>query len=133
MFTLIQSSPLEVTFDPVFTEERLPSVAFDITANWVMPYQQAQIIIKECWVEHSELNRFESQLKQLINKQLDNVKLSNMSLEPIIQFSRNSDKVIFEFVSIDTGKMGTVSIKTNLYEQELTEIIQNIKNWGKWW
>lgn len=133
MFTLIQSSPLEVTFDPVSTEERLPSVAFDITANWGMPYQQAQIIIKECWLEYSELNRFENELKQLINRQLDNVKLSNMSLEPVIQFSRSSDKVTFEFVSTDTANMGTVSIKTNLYEQELAEIIQNIKNWGKWW
>ena len=133
MFTFIKSSPLEIKFDPVLTEERLPSVAFDIIANWVMPYQQAQVTVKECWFEYSELNCFEEDLKKFMNQQIETVKLSNMSLEPIMLFGRNSGKVTFEFLAGDSAQIGTVLIKTNLYEQELADIILNIKNWDKWW
>jgi hypothetical protein len=133
MFPLIDSAPLEIVFDPVSTEERLPSVAFNITAKWSMPFQQAEIIIKECWFEYSELNRFEDDLKQLVNRQIHSVKLSNMSLIPIMRFRRIGDKVSFEFIANDSADMGTVSIQTNLYELEINEIAENIKNWAKWW
>ena|SRR6185295_8839556 len=133
MFTLIQSSPLEITLDPIAAEERLPSAAFDITADWIMSYQQARIVIKECWLEYSELNRFEKDLKILLDGQIENAELKNMSLEPIMSFRRNGKKFDFEFNASDTAKMGTVSIKTDLYKQELIEIIQNIKDWAKWW
>ena len=133
MFPFIHSSPLEITFDPVSTEERLPSVAFDITAKWMMPHQEAEIIIKECWFEYTALNRFEEDLKQFTSRQIYVLELSNMNLKPIIQIRRDSDEVIFEFMVSDLFDMGTVSIKTNLYEQELVEITQNIKNWAKWW
>ncbi|HEX8286727.1 MAG TPA: hypothetical protein VF556_01950 [Pyrinomonadaceae bacterium] len=133
MFTLIQSSPLEITLDPVSTEERLSSVAFDITAKWTMPYQNAQIVVKECWFEYSELNNFEVELKQLINRQIDDLKFNNMSLEPIMVFRRNNEKFSFEFLAIDSSNIGIASIKTNLFEQELIEITQNVRNWSKWW
>ena len=97
----------------------------------MMPHQQAKIIIKECWFEYSELNRFEEDLKPFINRQIDVLELSNMSLKPIIHFRKDSDKVIFEFVVSDSFDMGTVSNKANPYEQELVEITQNIKNRAK--
>lgn len=133
MFTLIETTPLEIYLDPVSTQERLPSVAFDITINWVMPYQNAQINIKECWLEYSELKRFENELKQFINLQTNSVNLNNMSSVPIIMLKKDSEKIIFEIMVTDSASMGVISIKIYLYEQELVEMAQNIKNWAKWW
>lgn len=98
-----------------------------------MPFQEAKIIVKECWFEYSESNRFENDSKAFIERRIDVLRLSNMSSKPIIQFRRDGGKIVFEFMMSDSFDMGTVSIKTNLYEQELIEINRNIKNWAKWW
>jgi hypothetical protein len=117
MFTLIQSLNLEITFDTVAIEEHPPSVAFDVTANWKMPYQQAQIVIKECWFEYSELNQFEENLRQFVKKQNNFVKLSNMNLQSTLQFNRNNNEVIFQFEISDNFNLGTIIIRTEIDDQ----------------
>lgn len=134
MFTLINSNTLLIELDPVqIIEKQYPSVAFDITATWLMPYQQAKVKIKECWIENFELTQFEQILQSFIKTETNIVKLCNMSSEPILQFNRTDEKIIFEFIAQDTAKMGTVIIKTTLYYQEVVEILENIKKWAKWW
>lgn len=133
MFVLIDSSPIKITFDPVATEERLPSVAFDITASWAMPFQIAQIEVKECWLEYEELSQFEISLKQLLHGKIENATVKNMSLKPIIYLEKNNGKFDFSFIAADLAQIGKVLIKTKIYEQELIEIIQNIQSWEKWW
>jgi hypothetical protein len=133
MFTLIHSLNLEITFDTVAVEEQFPSVAFDITVNWKMPNQQAQILIKECWFVYSELNQFEENLNHLFKRQKNFVELSNMSLQPILQFNRNGDEVIFSFKTINNFESGTIMLTTEIDYQELLEILERIKTWAKWW
>jgi len=91
MFTFINSLNLEITFDTVAVEEQLPSVAFQVTAKWEMPNQQAQIVIKESWFEYSELNQFEENLLQLVKRQIDFVKLPDISSKSVLQFSQIDD------------------------------------------
>ena len=99
-----------------------------------MPYQQAQITAKECWFGHIELNEFEENLKHLSKRQGDYIKLLNMNSKPIIQFSRTDlGEILFQFKVGDTFDMGTITIETTLGDQELLEIIENMKNWAKWW
>jgi hypothetical protein len=133
MFTLVKSPPLLITFDPVLTEERLPSVAFDITAKWEMPYQNATIVIRECWFALTELKRFEGELTRLSGGQTTELKLNNMSEGSVLQFEKHGDQVKFELAASDSAGLGTVSIKTSVYGQEILDIIENIKNWDKWW
>lgn len=130
---MIRSSPLEITLDPTAIEDRLPSAAFDVTAEWKMPYQQARIIIKECWLEYKELNRFEADFSNLIDGRIEKVKLSDMSSDQIMLFKKNDDQYDFEFIAKDTANMGTILIKSRLYGQELIEIARNMKDWAKWW
>lgn len=134
MFALISSLNLDVDFDPVSTDGIYLSVAFDVTANWKMPYQQAQITAKECWFGHFELNQFEENLRHLSKRQNDLVKLSDIGTKPIMHFSRTDlGEILFQFKVGDTFDMGTITIETTLEDQELLEIIDNIKNWAKWW
>jgi hypothetical protein len=134
MFTFINSDSLNIEFDPIqIVERHYPSVAFNITAIWTMPYQQAKIEIKEYWIANSELNQFEQDFQDFIKNRNDFVKLCNMGLEPILKFSRTDEKIIFELIAQDTAKIGTLMIKTELYSQELLAILENIKSWAKWW
>lgn len=99
----------------------------------MMPFQEARISLKDCWFQYPLLNQFEDDLKRLLKREKDDAKLEDMSSNPIIELKRNNEKLTFKLIATDTMDMGTVSIKTNLYEQELIEIIENIKNWSKWW
>ena len=133
MFVLIHSPNLEVNFEPVLVEERLPSVAFNISANWNILFLQAQITIKECWFEYSRLIEFEKNLKRLMKRQINCVKLLDINLQPILQFIRNGEELVFE---LDTGHsldLGSVIIKTKFDDHELAESVERLNKWDKWW
>jgi hypothetical protein len=51
MIELLNSNELKLTLDPVETEEKVLSIAFDINAEMNLPYQNVQIEIKSCWIE----------------------------------------------------------------------------------
>lgn len=51
-----------------------------------------------------------------------------MSSKPVVHFRGDSDKFTFEFMVGDSLDMGIISIKANLYDQELIEINRHIKN-----
>ncbi len=134
MFTFIHSINLEIDLDPVKTEDHYhPSVAFDITAIWEMPFQKAKIEINECWFENSELNQFQENLQILFEKRTDSVNLCDMSLKPIFQFNRLNEEIIFELNVQDSFLMGTITLRTEIADQELLEILERMKSWAKWW
>jgi hypothetical protein len=65
---LSTSQELQLRLDPVASEDRFPSVAFDIEAKLTMPFPQTTISIKQCWFSHTDLNRFEEGLGTLCHQ-----------------------------------------------------------------
>ena len=134
MFTLINSVTLKVDFDPVETEDKYrPSVAFDIIVIWSTTFQKTEIEFKKYWVEYFELNQFQENLQKFIDEQIDFVKLSDMSFDPIIQFSRIDQTIFFEVSGKANFPSGSVKLKTEIENDELIESLERVKNWAKWW
>jgi hypothetical protein len=133
MIELVKNTELYVTLDPVQTEGRLPSVAFDIKACFTMPSQQTTIHIKETWFEYSALNVFETGLRDLIERESGTVELRDMSEDPIISIGRNGNDAVFTLIASDTVKMGKVTLEVNGYALEIKEMFDRLQGYPKWW
>jgi len=133
MFPLINSNYLQCELDPVETDNYYPSVAFDITLTLMTTFQRTKIEIKECWIENYKLNQFQKNLQHFIEKQNDLVKLSDMSSEPVLQFTRNDNKIFFEVKSDARIPLSIITLKTEIDNDELSAILERIKGWAKWW
>ncbi len=133
MFHLIRDNEVEVTFDMVGVEDHLPSVAFDIGITSSMPFQKAQIKIKECWFSCSAIDEFEKALKSLIKTEEGKVVLLNLSEYPIISFSKSGSVMITELFISDTFGLVKLSLKVDGYSSELPLILERLQGFEKWW
>jgi hypothetical protein len=133
MFHLINDSELQVTFDVSGADDHLPSIAFDITILWNMPFQKARIEMKECWFECVIFDEFESALQKLKDQKNGIATLKNMSNNPIITFTKSGQSLTKELFCQDTTDMGQITLKVNGYESELTYTLDKLKYFAKWW
>jgi len=98
-----------------------------------MPFQQTTIHIKESWFEYSALNAFESDLRDLIDRESGKVELRDMSDDPIISIERNGNDTVFTLIASDTVKMGKVTLGVNGYALEIREMFDRLQKYPKWW
>jgi hypothetical protein len=133
MIELLNSNELKLTLDPVETEEKVLSIAFDIRAEMNFPYQNVQIEIKSCWIEHWTLNDFEGQVRDFIKGERSVALLQNMSNQPVFQIIRGQENVQFVIEASDSMDMGTGKISVNSYEAEVNELFERLRNYPKWW
>jgi len=134
MFTLINSANLNVELDPVETiESQRPSVAFNIVITWTTTFQRTKIEIKEHWLEYFELNQFQEHLQHFIEKQNDLVKLGDMPFEPVLQLNRVDENIYFEVKCEAQFPMGAITLKTEIEDDEVVEILERMRTWAKWW
>lgn len=134
MFTLINSFNLRIELDPVETEDKYrPAVAFNITTLYTTTFQTTKIEIKRCWIEYFELSQFQENLQSFIEKRIDVAELLDMGLEPVLQFGRENDFIHFKLKNEANFPMGKVTLKIEIENDELIEILERMKNWAKWW
>lgn len=130
---LIDSPELRLTLDPVRTEDTVPSVAFDVTAQLMMPFQTATLLIKECWFSHDELNAFEGALLIMLGEHDGTAQLANLSEKTILQFTKEGDELRTVFTMADTIGMAETTLKLNGYASEAHQIHSNLSSYEKWW
>jgi hypothetical protein len=134
MFAFINSDGLKVDLDPVQTEDvHHASVAFDITVIWSTTLQKTRIEIREFWLEHTELNKFQEELQNFVAGRIAVAKLCDMSLEPVMQFYRIRGASFFEINAQRNCPSGSTNLRTQIYENELVMIVERMKTWAKWW
>jgi hypothetical protein len=130
---LISSAEFEVTLDTVQVDDRIPSVAFDVTANLHLPFQTANVTIKQCWFTHAALNEFEQQLSALRSQESGAATLLNMSDCPILKVMRQGDEIKMSIQASDTVGMSLTTIEMNSYASEIAEIYEHLHSCAKWW
>jgi hypothetical protein len=134
MFAFINSDGLKVDLDPVQTEDvHHASVAFDITVIWSTTLQKTRIEIREFWLEHTELNKFQEELQNFVAGRIAVAKLCDMSLEPVMRFHRIRGASFFEINAQSNYPSGSTNLKTQIDEDELVMIVERMKTWAKWW
>jgi hypothetical protein len=133
MIELLNSNELKLTLDPVSTQERVLSIAFDIKAEMNFPYQNVQIEIKSCWIEHSALNDFEGQVRDFTKGERSIAILQNMSNQPIFRIIREKTNIQFLIEASDSVGMGKGTIAVNGYEAEVKELLERLRDYPKWW
>ena len=124
---------LRLRFDPVESESRLPSVAFDIEAMFSMPFQQSSIIIKECWFSHNNLNLFEERLRGILANTSEYAVLENLSCSPIITISSVNEQVKIRIQAVDSASICKSVIDVSAYKADISEMFQKIQDYPKWW
>lgn len=134
MFILVNTANLVIEFDPVQTEDKYhPSVAFDIGVIWLATSLKTKIEFKNFWIEHYELNQFQKNLQTFIEERTDLVKLCDMSLEPVMQFSRTDKNTFLEINGKAYFPPGAITLKTEIENDEVVEALERMKDWAKWW
>lgn len=130
---LITTQELQLSLDPVASEERFPSVAFNIEARFSMPFQHTAITIKECWFSHTDLNKFEEELRLLCGQEKGRATLRNMDGMSIVSLKRHEEKVATRIHATDTVSMGKVVLTVAGYPGELRSMLEKIREYPKWW
>lgn len=130
---LSTSQELQLRLDPVASEDRFPSVAFDIEAKLTMPFQQTTISIKECWFSHTDLNRFEEGLGTLCHQENGSAVLLNMDGIPIVAVDRNNETITTRVQATDTAGIGKVVLEVTGYPSEIAAMLEKVREYPKWW
>jgi len=130
---LSTSQELQLRLDPVESEDRFPSVAFDIEAKFTMPFQQTTISIKECWFSYANLNRFEEELGNLCRQETGSAVLLDMSGVPIVTLDRYDEKVTTRVQAIDAAGIGKVVLEVAGYPSEILAMLEKVREYPKWW
>lgn len=134
MFTLINSENLKVEFDPVQIENKYhSSVAFDISVIWKTTFQTSKIEIKEHWLANLELNEFQKNFQEFVERQKELVELGSMNLVSFLKFTRIDEDIFFELKVEGQFPVGEIILTTEIEEGELRVILERMKNWEKWW
>lgn len=130
---LSTAQEFQLRLDPVASEDRFPSVAFDIEAKLTMPFQQTTISIKECWFSHADLNRFEEELGTLCHQENGSAILRNMDEVPIVAVDRNNDGITIRVQATDTVGVGKVVLEVAGYLSEIATMLEKVREYPKWW
>ncbi|MGZ0079704.1 hypothetical protein [Methylomonas sp. YC3] len=130
---LSTSQELQLRLDPVASEDRFPSVAFDVEAKFTMPFQQTTISIKECWFSHADLNRFEEELGNLCRQETGTAVLLNMSGDPIVAVERCNQEITTRVQATDTVGIGKVVLEVTGYPSEVPVMLEKVREYPKWW
>ncbi|HEX5337870.1 MAG TPA: hypothetical protein VFW53_05490 [Gallionella sp.] len=130
---LSTSKELQLHLDPVASEDRFPSIAFDIEAKLTMPFQQTTISIKECWFSHADLNRFEDELGTLCHQEYGSAILRNMDEAQIVAVDRNNDRITIRVQAADTAGIGKVVLEVTGYPSEIATMLEKVRGYPKWW
>jgi hypothetical protein len=130
---LISDSELHLSFDPTGIEERIPSVGFDVVADFSMPFQQTTLRIKDCWFTHEALRSFENKLQALKDCDLGEAVLSNMSDFPILRIARSGEKITTTISSTDSSGIGISSLTVSGYSSEIPQMLCKLRAFEKWW
>ena len=133
MIEICKSRELVITLNPVEIEERVPAVSFDVVAEMNLLYQKARIEIQSCWIKYDELNRFESELSNLIQQESGSIVLSDSKQKPILTISRDGNGINFIVEAIDTMYLGKARIEVPGNVSELQEVLDRFKNYPKAW
>jgi len=130
---LSTSPELCITLDPVRVEDHVPSIAFDVTALLVMPFQQTRLFIKERWFSHASLNKFEAELVELISMSEGFARLRDLSDRDVLVIERRQNTISTRVYSTDTTGMTSSMIEVNGYSSEIEELWSALHSYEKWW
>jgi hypothetical protein len=130
---LTTSKELQIVLEPVQVEDRYPSVAFDVRARLVMPFQETTVVVKECWFTHEALNQFEDKLADLRSLEFGKVALLNMSEFPVLEISREGNATVTTIRSTDTMGMSSSTIQVKGYAQDIAVMLEHLRSYEKWW
>lgn len=130
---LITSVSFQLRLEPIGSDDRFPSVAFRVEANMDMPSWRSTLIAKECWFSYQSLNGFEAALKELIRKPVGIASLVELSGSSTVTITKNEDALSTEINMQDTMNCGISKITVNGFASEITEIIEKLREYPKWW
>jgi len=130
---LVNEPEFYLTLDPVDSDDNYPSVAFNIGASFSMPFQQSTIALKECWISHDALNKFEKELTALRDCVTGSATLQDMNDVPVVTVERNANKITTRVQASDIADMGKVILEVYGYSSEISSMLQRIKDYPKWW
>jgi hypothetical protein len=134
MSLVFSTSPeLRVSLDPVRTEDRVPSVAFDLLIEVAMPFQTARITSKERWFTHEALNKFENELLTLRSAEHGSAVLQDMSERPVLRVMRQGNEVTTTVRTEDTTQMVVTAVESRGYASELEALHEQLRSYEKWW
>lgn len=133
MIEICKSRELVITLNPVEIEERVPAVSFDVVAEMNLSYQKARIEIQSCWIKYDDLNKFESQISDLIQQESGSVVLSDSKNKPILTIGREGNGINFIVEAIDTMHLGKARLEVPGHASELQEVLDRIKDYPKTW
>jgi hypothetical protein len=127
------SKELKVSLDPVRSEERIPSVSFDLLVEVEMPFQEARIKAKERWFTYDALNRFENELSDLRSAESGMATLLDMSDRAVLEIVREGNEVKTTVRIMDTMKMVITIVESHGYALELSKLHEQLSAYEKWW
>ena len=130
---LVKEPEFHLGLDPVDSDDNYPSVAFNIGASFSMPFQHSTITIKECWISHDALNKFEEELTVLRDCLTGRATLQDMNDVSVVIVERNADKITTRVQASDTVNMGKVVLEVYGYSSEINSMLRRIRDYPKWW
>jgi hypothetical protein len=133
LLVLLDNSQVRLQFDPVDVSDNPPSVAFDVTLHWNMPFQQVTLLDRERWFEDEYLRRFESEIVAFSNRQADAACLVNMSNAPMLQIERNGSTAIIQVHAADSATLGTFTFTIKADANAIGQICASLRGYAKWW
>ena len=134
MCIVLTTSPeLKISLDLVRTEDRVPSVAFNLLVEVNMPFQQSRVSANECWFKHEALNRFEDQLADLRSTEGGTATLSDMSDRPVLRVIRVGNEIKTTVRTTDTMQMETTVVEVHGYASEIAVLWEQLRSYEKWW
>ena len=131
--TLIYDDQARLIFDPVDTADNPPSISFNISFAWAMLFQSCTIEHRECWILLDELDRFESELSNLLTTTNGETVLRNMSEMPVLMLSRDGNSAVVRYHAADKSGKGDVVFAISTYAQQLSEMENRLRSYPKWW
>lgn len=133
MFHLISHNKIEITFDVVGVSDALPSFALYINVVINSEFQTLNLLIKECWIECCAFDKFVSDVYELKDQNLDEVKLSDLSDRPVIVLSKSTGELILNICSSDSLKETNISAQCSINFDYIGVILENLNKFDKWW
>ena len=132
LLILIDDASTTLSFDPVEIDKRLPSISFLIRLLRIANPQSC-VIEHRCWFDHDSLNRFESDLSQLLERHNGCVCLADLSEHPKLEFERNGDDVFLRFHALETNDQANVVFTISYSLDDVRDVLRRLQDYPKWW
>jgi tRNA threonylcarbamoyladenosine modification (KEOPS) complex Pcc1 subunit len=130
---LLNDGESQLCLDPVDVSDNPPAVSFNIDFSWTTQFQSCRIGVKECWIDHDALLRFEAELEALAEREDALARLTDMDEQSVVEVEREQERVVIRICAQDSNPLGHVVFTIFTYVWNAQEMLRRLQEYPKWW